>query len=99
MLMLTHTGDDVELLPTAATSKPFSTWKSCSLLLGRLLIASLFIAVGWYELATLLYSPLTTYCDAHDTLWPKVVQLGLGVPFALGFQVHVVSCMLTCSLL
>jgi len=70
------------------------------LLLGRLLIAVLFLYVGLSELHRLLFQPYTPYLpgDGHDVVWPKAVELLLAVPFTLGFHTSAVSRWLSLSL-
>jgi len=79
----------------------FSTRLSVALLLGRLLIAVLFLFVGLTELHRLLFQPFTPYLpgDGHDVVWPKAVELLLAVPFILGFRTQTVSRLLAASLL
>jgi len=73
---------------------------SVAVLIGRLLIASLFLYVGLHELHRLLFEPFTPYLpgDGHDVVWPKAVELLLAIPFILGFETAVVARMLSASL-
>mmetsp|Transcript_61996 Transcript_61996/g.103059 ORF Transcript_61996/g.103059 Transcript_61996/m.103059 type:complete len:553 (+) Transcript_61996:11-1669(+) len=73
---------------------------SIVLLLGRLLIAVLFLYVGLSELHRLLFQPYTPYLpgDGHDVVWPKAVELLLAIPFTLGFETSSVSRWLAVSL-
>jgi hypothetical protein len=66
---------------------------SAVMLLGRLLIAFLFLYVGISELHRLLYQPFTVYLpgDGHDVVWPKAVELILSVPFVFGLRTVTVS--------
>mmetsp|Transcript_51987 Transcript_51987/g.137939 ORF Transcript_51987/g.137939 Transcript_51987/m.137939 type:complete len:368 (-) Transcript_51987:569-1672(-) len=63
---------------------------SIAVLIGRLLIAVLFVYVGLHELHRLFFEPFTPYLpgDGHDVVWPKAVELLLAVPFILGFEVN-----------
>lgn len=71
-----------------------------ALLCGRLLMASLFLYVGFTELHRLYFEPFTQYLkgDGHDVIWPKAVELLLSVPFALGWRIGTVSRWLALSL-
>jgi len=77
-----------------------STSLSVALLLGRLMIAVLFLYVGLSELHRLLFQPYTPYLpgDGHDVVWPKAVELLLAIPFTLGFRTTAVSRLLATSL-
>jgi len=79
----------------------FSTRLSVALLLGRLLIAVLFLYVGLSELHRLLFNPFTPYLpgDGHDVVWPKAVELLLSLPFTLGWRTQHVSRLLAASLI
>ena len=84
------------LLQTESLSARFSL----ALLLGRLLIAVLFLYVGLSELHRLLFQPFTPYLpgDGHDVVWPKAVELLLSLPFICGFKTVAVSRLLALSL-
>merc|ERR1712054_392231 len=73
---------------------------SVALLIGRLLIAVLFLYVGLSELHRLLFQPFTPYLpgDGHDVVWPKAVELLLALPFILGVKTEVVARLLALSL-
>jgi len=73
---------------------------SVAVLIGRLLIAVLFLYVGLHELHRLLFEPFTPYLpgDGHDVVWPKAVELLLSVPFILGFETVAVARLLAFSL-
>jgi alanyl-tRNA synthetase len=77
-----------------------STGLSIALLIGRLLIAFLFLYVGLGELHRLLFQPYTPYLpgDGHDVVWPKAVELLLALPFTLGFRTTTVARLLATSL-
>ena len=77
-----------------------STSLSVALLIGRLLIAFLFLYVGLGELHRLLFQPYTPYLpgDGHDVVWPKAVELLLALPFTLGFRTTTVARLLAMSL-
>jgi len=77
-----------------------STAKSALLLAARLLVACLFMYVGVQEVARIL-AGRTPYMkgDAHDTLWPKVVELVLVLPFILGYRTRAVCQVLAATLL
>ena len=77
-----------------------STSLSVALLIGRLLIAFLFLYVGLGELHRLLFQPYTPYLpgDGHDVVWPKAVELLLALPFILGVKTVAVSRLLAASL-
>uniref|UniRef100_A0A7S4ILA8 Uncharacterized protein n=1 Tax=Prymnesium polylepis TaxID=72548 RepID=A0A7S4ILA8_9EUKA len=73
---------------------------SIAVLIGRLLIAVLFVYVGLHELHRLFFEPFTPYLpgDGHDVVWPKAVELLLAVPFILGFETVAVARLLSTSL-
>ena len=64
-------------------ARRISTRVSLALLLGRLLIAVLFLYVGSPSCNRLLFQPFTPYLpgDGHDVVWPKAVELLLALPF------------------
>jgi uncharacterized membrane protein YphA (DoxX/SURF4 family) len=70
------------------------------MLVGRLLIAFLFLFVGLGELRRLLFEPTTPYLpgDGHDVVWPKAVELVLSLPFTFGYKTANVSRLLALSL-
>ena len=75
---------------------------SVPLLLGRLLIACIFLRVGYYELHRLVWSPEYVDIDPddpHNVLWSKLLELALTVPFVLGFRTRIVSRLLVATLL
>jgi len=76
------------------------TAMSFLLLAARLLVACLFMYVGVSEV-TRIVSGKTPYMkgDAHDTLWPKVIELIFVLPFILGFRTKGVCQVLACTLL
>lgn len=59
---------------TVIAADAATTRLSLILLVGRLLIAFLFLYVGLSELHRLLFQPFTPYLpgDGHDVVWPKV---------------------------
>jgi len=86
-----------------ATSKK----ASIVLLTARLLISSLFLFVGYGEITRQMSQGIQHYGhnhdrptgDGHDSMWPKLAEFALSLPFVVGFQTKNVSRLLAGSLL
>lgn len=86
------------LIGVAEEKKGDGGRKSIALLVVRLLISSLFLFVGWGEVTRQLwgYNMARDKRDGHNSMWPKLLQLLLVLPFSVGFLTkHVAAALAT----
>jgi len=98
----------VGLITSEDSKGSISKRSSLALLLARLLISSLFLFVGYGEISRQI--ALTQFFvhqghvherpsgDGHDSMWPKLVEFALCLPFVVGFQTKNVARLLALSL-
>eukprot|EP00727_Mastigamoeba_balamuthi_P013977 m51a1_g9201 hypothetical protein (316) ;mRNA; r:109972-111048 len=95
-------GSDVDAARRSRRAAATSTAMSAALLAVRLLIAGLFLVVGWGEVSRQLYTArehLRPPGDGHDQLWMKVLQFALALPFTVGFKTEISALLLSVALL
>jgi len=74
---------------------------SVALLVGRILIAGLFVQVAFNDLSRLYLSDENYDIDpndGHNVVWPKVTELALAVPLVLGWRTKQASRLLAFTL-
>jgi uncharacterized membrane protein YphA (DoxX/SURF4 family) len=90
-------------------NEKFSKKMSAVLLVARLLISSLFLFVGYGEISRQIVLSQGVHHgnhfhkmndnDGHNSMWPKIAEFALALPFTVGFQTKNVSRGLALSLL
>eukprot|EP00049_Salpingoeca_infusionum_P019038 m.359865 g.359865 ORF g.359865 m.359865 type:complete len:299 (-) comp18781_c0_seq1:439-1335(-) len=99
LMMSHHYNPKAEAPPLAGmlvlAAPSMGTKKSIVMLIGRLLLSSLFIFIGYKEVMRQLANTVQhdghvhhrrPAGDGHDAMWYKLLEFGLSIPFSIGFK-------------